>query len=460
MGKIFTRQKIVLDIEEAEHEFELETFSEDTAEKPYYKRLNRQQIDKLNELYDIIIDNVAIDYENPEIKDIRYAVHKLLDRIIERANERGIFSISRVQPCGSMAERTSVWKFDHSIKSPATEFDFLAIFNNCFDSKRGSSCPGCIKLKTGPVNLDSLREHYKHKADKLIAYINEPGKVDQLFQLEIAYCLVSLCDCLCVSVKEEPYRTIKFTSRYTGCKHCTIDMPTGTLGINTAVKIQKLNGSPANCSLILKWKSKSMNLAAPIGSCTSLPRTCSLATLPIYIDFIPAFQYVGNEQTGDECGNKNIIVAKQCSIRYETDGWRKSSCLSEINYMAKYMSVKHRNCYKIMKYLIQETRLSSSSSHYHAKTILFNHGKICTDSSSSLAECVVKMFCELTDAYESKELRSFNSQANLLNAKFGKDYECTAAFFRAVINRACLVSENDSWKTYAEKIAKVYKLCN
>ena len=112
-----------------------------------------------------------------------------------------------------------------------------------------------------------------------------------------------------------------------------------------------------------------------------------------------------------------------------------------------------------MKYIIQETHISSSSSHYHVKTVVFNHCKTCTDSSSSLADCVVKMFCELTDAYDKKILRSFNLQANLLNKKFATDYECTAAFFRAVIKRACLVSENDTWKTYADKVVKVYKLC-
>lgn len=458
MGKIFTKQKRIDSIS-TEQGRELETFSVDITEKPYYKRLNRKQKEKLDELYDIIIDKTAIDYENPEIKDIRYAVRKMLDRIKEKANERGIFSISRVQLCGSMEERTSVWKFDKTTKSTYTEFDFLAVLNDCFESEWDSSCPGCIKFKTSPVNLNSLREHFKHNANKFIAYINEPGKVDKLFQMEIAYCLASLCDCLCVNIKDGSYRKIKFSSRPSGCRNCTIDMPTGTLEVNTAIKIQKLSGTPANCSLILLWKSKSLRLSAPIGPCTSLPRTCALGTLPIYVDFIPAFQYIGNELSNDERGNKNIIVAKQCSIRYETDGWRKSSCLAEINYMANYMSEKHRNCYKIMKYIIQETQLCSSSSHYHAKTILFNHGKTCTDSTNNLAECVVKMFCELTDAYESKELRSFNSQANLLNTKFAADYDCTAAFFRATIKRACLVSENDSWKTYADKITKVYKLC-
>ena len=281
MGNFFSRHKTEHNLNATVQEFELETYSIDVTEKPYYNRLNRTQIGKLNELYGIILDKVAIDHDNPEMKDIRYAVHKLLDRIKERANERGVFSISRVQSCGSMVERTSVWKFDQNIKSSSTEFDFLAILNNFFEREWDSSCPGCIKLNTSPINLDALR-NYKHDAGKFISYLNEPGTADRLFQLEIAYCLESLCDCLCVNVKHEPYRTITFSSRNGGCKHCTVDMPTGTLEINTTVKLKKLSGSTANCSLILKWKSKSMNLAAPVGPCTTLPTTYPIGTLPIY----------------------------------------------------------------------------------------------------------------------------------------------------------------------------------
>ena len=100
MGNFFSRHKTEHNLNATVQEFELE----DVTEKPSYNRLNRTQIDKLNELYGIILDKVAIDHDNPEMKDIRYAVHKLLDRIKERANERGVFSISRVQSCGSMVE--------------------------------------------------------------------------------------------------------------------------------------------------------------------------------------------------------------------------------------------------------------------------------------------------------------------------------------------------------------------
>ena len=50
-------------------------------------------------------------YSKQEILDIKAAVHTMLERVVARVNERGLFKISRIEPCGSMAEQTAVLKF-------------------------------------------------------------------------------------------------------------------------------------------------------------------------------------------------------------------------------------------------------------------------------------------------------------------------------------------------------------
>ena len=64
----------------------------------------------LNVFFDKILKNVSIDYSNHEIQDIQAALKEILHRIEHRINERGIFTISRIQACGSMEEKTALWK--------------------------------------------------------------------------------------------------------------------------------------------------------------------------------------------------------------------------------------------------------------------------------------------------------------------------------------------------------------
>ena len=78
---------------------------------------SRQEFDKtvipnLNKLFEDVVTKVSIDNNNQEIQDIQSAVRIMLGRVVTRVNKRGRFQISRIQPCGSMAEQTAVWKYD------------------------------------------------------------------------------------------------------------------------------------------------------------------------------------------------------------------------------------------------------------------------------------------------------------------------------------------------------------
>lgn len=104
--------------------------------KPKYKAEHKR---KLNAYIKKIAKNAAVDYSNQEIQDIEGAVKKVLNRIKDKMNERGLFKISRIEPNGSMAEHTSIgnWHGSSQINKGVfvnLEFDFLAVLelpSNC-----------------------------------------------------------------------------------------------------------------------------------------------------------------------------------------------------------------------------------------------------------------------------------------------------------------------------------------
>ena len=167
-----------------------DTHSPYSALKPYQKK-------KLNKLVEKIIDRATVDYNNPEFQDLQSAVHELLTRIVPKINERGIFNISRIQPCGSMVEKTAVWKIRKRRRFSGktyTEFDFQAVLEGSTASS--PTCTGCVRIVNAPVSLKHIGYHYKETKDFLTSSINVPTTIDNLFLQELTCCLVSLCDCL------------------------------------------------------------------------------------------------------------------------------------------------------------------------------------------------------------------------------------------------------------------------
>ena len=90
---------------------------------------------------------------------------------MNRVNGRDIFSIARILPCGSMAEKKH--QFGSMIegkKEQYMEFDFLAVLNNSIknsDSKKRTTfegdmnCPGCIEIANSTVNIKQRRTEYE-----------------------------------------------------------------------------------------------------------------------------------------------------------------------------------------------------------------------------------------------------------------------------------------------------------
>ena len=125
--------------------------------KPSNPKPNYSEQAKLNEfILEEVNTRASIDYGNQEIQDIQTAVHIMLDRVVTRVNARGMFKISRIVPCGSMVERTTVLKFK-KYNEMYTEFDFLANLDYspniiCLDH----GCGQCVKVSELPVPVGAM----------------------------------------------------------------------------------------------------------------------------------------------------------------------------------------------------------------------------------------------------------------------------------------------------------------
>ena len=236
--------------------------------------LRPEQKPKLKEILDNIVTRVSIDFTNQELQDIRAAVHRMLERVVARMNERGVFSVARIQPTGSMVDKTAIWKYDEKREEHFIEFDFLAVLENSVGYhsivEEEHSCPGCIDLVNAPVKLKRLRQCYIGYRQYTAETLKYKEVISELFLNEINWCLSLLCDCLIVTFHKKAFTTgrIKFQPRSSGhehaCDRCAIDMPTGTLSVNSYIYVDHyFNDGPSKCSMIFLWTSKAKSLSAP-----------------------------------------------------------------------------------------------------------------------------------------------------------------------------------------------------
>ena len=511
-----------------------------------------------------IISNAAIDFTKDEMKDIQAAMKTMLERIRTRVNRRGIFNIASVVPAGSMCEQTSLWKFDVQTfdvlnddddRQYYIEFDFLAPLNNlthqCTKQTAEIECKGCIKIVKPPVNLERVRQCYSDRQNEFNTNSLEDKRViSDLFLNEINYCLTTACNCLSFQCRKRLSQyLISLEHHKHGCGECTVDMPTGTLRVNTVTGIDQNSDGPNNCSLIFQWTSKAKSLSAPDKLLLQEPQPVS--SLPIFVDFLPALESLTSSSSGarkelyyivpkhyffivDRSKAKSLsapdkrllqepqpvsqlpifinflpalesltpsssgarkelyynvpkqcndlyssdykyrwrkssltpsssgarkelyyIVPKQCNVLYSYDykyRWRKSWCIAELNAFTKEMSNRHRRCYQIIKYLLEINPYLKLPS-YHIKTIILRHHTECTDTTDELVQCVVKIYQDLHQAYETGELLSYQSNLNLLKTFYSHSDEGEKC--EMFINTLCSVSVTDTWETFSRKIQKL-----
>ena len=387
-----------------------------------YIGLHMDERSLLNNFFEEILKTSSVDYSCNEIEDIQSAVLEMLERIVGKINERGLFNISRIEPCGSMAEKAALWKTNTRRNVKGTnfekylEFDFLAVLAKTDDIKLlMQDCKGCKEVHGSLLN-NTLFQKYGYievlrNSELKDADINSPLIIDKTFRREVGASILSLCNCL--TIQEGHFEryfyhihapdivfTRKFDHLSAGCTECNICRASGTLEIAPG---------PYDCTLILQWESKSSSLFAPVGF--NINQTQNMKRFLIHIDFIAALETLQETQQGDKqtVDPKSFIVSKRCSVCYNTS-WRISGCIEEIKAIKNEFSMKHKKCYMILKYIFQTAMFNN----YIMKTAVLHHHTTCTDTSEDMVTCVTTILQELNDAYKRRHLLAYCKQFNLL----------------------------------------------
>ena len=143
----------------------------------------------LHAFFDAVLANTAIDFDSPEVEDITAAVEELLDRYTRKLNESNdLFQISHIQPCGSMVEKTAVWRSVRRVENSSYmdekyfEFDFLAVLEKSDEISLKEVCPGCWTV--------DYRDETTCKNN-----INKSVEMENTFHCELHKSIAALCNC-------------------------------------------------------------------------------------------------------------------------------------------------------------------------------------------------------------------------------------------------------------------------
>ena len=373
----------------------------------------------LKTFYENILRNAALNFNNKEIHDIQTAVRLMLERVTAQMNAELPFKISHIQASGSMEEKSSILKselYDYNGErlTKYIEFDYLAIIKSD-DVRLEGGCPGCH------FGIESILKHCDE-------FPLKPGS-DDVFNNQLGRSITSLCSCFSLVFHRDnkPYLPPRLSfepanPNIDGCPSCTVTMDTGCLTVMPKV----INFNRGDCSLKLLWTSYVSSLS-DFDCNDTLQTTKQIKYLPIHIDFIPACKISGQQINGS---NPLFLVPKSCS--FCRCRCRLSDCLSEIEYFLNNVSEKHKKAYLIIKFISQ---FFWDPPKYHLKVILFQHCKICTDTSEDCATCVLSILRELVQSYENGVIMSFSGNVNLLKGIRIKDWHNERSTLNRIIKR-------------------------
>ena len=85
-------------------------------------------------------------------------------------------------------------------------------------------------------------------------------------------------------------------------------------------------------------------------------------------------------------------------------------------------------------------------------TVALRHHTICSDTAEDCVDCVMGMFRDLLQAYETRELLSYQANQNILNGQYEDDVALARDKCEGLINNLYSVSVTDSWETFIRKI--------
>ena len=328
-----------------------------------------------------------------------------------------------------MAERTSIWKYKYNggIDDDFLELDFLAILKSMDILKQfehtniaRNGCEGCIEIENPPINFERIKHYYEDKVFNS-ENVTNTDLINILFFDEINNCLPS-CECneqAGYEVKIGVEKVIeKRRLKPVVCETCSVEMPTGVLTVRAKMSIKPITSSRySGCSLKLHWISKKNSLSAP--DWIVIEKLKSVSSLPIHVDFVPALESLALTKSAAGYEQECVFVPKRCNVCNDefvfSTKWRKSWCLAELNAFNAEMSDKHKFCYKIVKYLIGSLK-NNFVNNYHVKTVAIRHHTTCSDNTDDCIKCVLRMFRDLLQAFESNELLSYRSNLNILSS--------------------------------------------
>ena len=460
-----------------------ETYLKDTSDSSRYEsnpfnNLNNTEKTLLNSYFSEIAENASVDFDSPEFLDIYNAVKIMLERLVGRINDRGLFTVSHIQPIGSMAEKSSIWKFDE--KGVYTEFDFLAVLKNtvgstepkytcedckeyiksCIGKKKREEtakrricphhCEACFPVRKAPVDFERVEQIYKDSKYFSNKSLCEPGVIGDLFEQELALCLVAACDCQAArahcSKEGMPweYWFLPNKTRNSGCENCTVNMSSGVLSINHSISMYKHEiNQKENPSMVFLWTSKIKGLTL---KASSLFKSSEQSIqIPILVDFLPALELPRRDVVSEYT---HFCVPKNCAMCFfdQLSGWRKSTSLYEIHYITSYMTKTHLKCYKVLKYLVSNVIVPPFPNHYAKpyclKLVAIHHSRTCPGSSAGIAECLSQMVLELARAFYCDDVIT---QPKLW-------CEWLFHLFAHFADDLCSVSETDTFEEYVRNV--------
>ena len=381
----------------------------------------------LSKLYDDIVAKAKVDRSSREIEDISSAVEEMLERMVSGGTEINMFYEARfrkvdLEPFGSMAEHTSLWKSTRRQFRQNTflEYDYLAVLQNADNVvkiERGG-CQGCRRIYRGDEGLAA-------------------GYFNRNF-LEALYSRIhSRCSC-CVDPDDTSSEDDRHDIR--PCTECTVVRDTGYLQIAKIPDISLRNVKHTeHCSLVFYWTSRTNSLMAP--NVETLQPTEKIKRLVIRVDLLAAFEFPSNRD-GDQHGIKRFIIAKDCPY-CGSDCCMVSYCMHELNAI-KHVSDQHRQSYIIIKFLygqfIYWTGVDKFTNSYHAKVVFLTHCQTCTDEQKDCITCITETLQSLVEAYWSESLRlpEFHPRENL---RLARRFDEIKAFQRPILSLLHVLSQ-------------------
>ena len=385
----------------------------------------------IDTVFDDVTDRVAVDSNSPELRDITEALETLLYKYIKHMEKTyPKFQLSYMRQCGSMSEKTALWKSvqRYGRENKYIEFDYLVVLDDCEYQilETEATCNLCAILKSrkdagSPINNVAFEKQFY-----------------SAFYSSIR----SFCSCH-TSNKDSQ---VNFAG---SCELCSQEMDTGFLRIATTPSFDyNFYKEKENCSCVFYWISKTGNLMAP--NVETLQLTECMYMLVIRVDVLPAFE-IHPSKIGNRTGKVQFLIPKDCPGDC-LNSWMRSYCVPELDALMT-VSLTHRKCYIFIKFLYGQfgywTGVDAFLKGYHAKITFIRHCQTCETYKQNYDNCIQSIFDALKNAYKNNAIVLPFSDFNK-NLFYTRDIYRNTKTESLVVNLLCL-------KFIVTKLLKIFR---